>query len=50
MKDVVDPDVFARVAERFELQVANAKEWRDQVNSYFYRKSDIADEQGRIIY
>ncbi|MBO4912585.1 MAG: alpha-glucuronidase [Butyrivibrio sp.] len=50
LKDVVDPDVFARVAERFELQVANAKEWRDQVNSYFYRKSDIADEQGRIIY
>ena len=50
LKDVVDPDVFARVAERFELQVANAKEWRDQVNSYFYRKSDIADEQGRKIY
>ena len=50
LKDVVDPDVFARVAARFELQVANAKEWRDQVNSYFYRKSDIADEQGRKIY
>ena len=50
LKDFVDPDVFARVAARFELQVANAKEWRDQVNSYFYRKSDIADEQGRKIY
>ena len=50
LKEVVDSDVFARVAERFELQVANAKEWRDQVNSYFYRKSDIADEQGRKIY
>ena len=50
LKDVVDSDVFARVAARFELQVANAKEWRDQVNSYFYRKSDIADEQGRKIY
>ena len=50
LKDFVNPDVFARVAERFELQVANAKEWRDQVNSYFYRKSDIADEQGRKIY
>ena len=50
LKDVVDPEVFARVAERFELQVANAKEWRDQVNSYFYRKSDIADEKGRKIY
>lgn len=50
LKDVVDPEVFARVAERFELQVANAKEWRDQVNSYFFRKSDIADEKGRKIY
>ncbi len=50
LKDAVDPEVFARVAERFELQVANAKEWRDQVNSYFYRKSDIADEKGRKIY
>ena len=50
LKDFVNPDVFARVAARFELQVANAKEWRDQVNSYFYRKSDIADEKGRKIY
>ncbi|MBO4458590.1 MAG: alpha-glucuronidase [Butyrivibrio sp.] len=50
LKDVVDSEVFERVSERFELQVANAKEWRDQVNSYFYRKSDIADEQGRKIY
>ena len=50
LKDVVDSEVFARVAERFELQVANAKEWRDQVNSYFYRKSGIADEKGRTIY
>ncbi len=50
LKDVVDSEMFARVAERFELQVANAKEWRDQVNSYFFRKSDIADEKGRKIY
>ena len=50
LKDVVDSEVFARVAERFELQVANAKEWRDQVNSYFFRKSGIADEKGRKIY
>ena len=25
-------------------------EWRDQVNTYFYRKSGIADEKGRKIY
>ena len=36
--------------ERFDRQLTNAKEWRDQVNSYFYRKSGIADEKGRKIY
>ncbi len=36
--------------ERFDRQLTNAKEWRDQVNSYFYRKSGIADEKGRRIY
>ncbi len=36
--------------ERFDRQLDNAKEWRDQVNSYFYRKSGIADEKGRKIY
>ena len=36
--------------ERFERQLVNAREWRDQVNSYFYRKSGIGDEKGRKIY
>lgn len=38
------------VSERFERQLANAKEWRDRVNTYFYRKSGIEDEKGRKIY
>lgn len=50
MEKDVDPSVFASVCHRFELQIANAKEWRDQVNSYFYRKSGIPDEKGREIY
>ena len=50
LKDVVPAVVFDRVKERFDLQLANAREWRDQVNSYFYRKSGIADEKGRTIY
>lgn len=41
---------YANVAERFERQLYNAKEWRDQVNSYFFRKSGIPDEKGRAIY
>lgn len=45
------PDkVFKRVKLRFEHQIEHSKEWRDQVNSYFFRKSMIKDEKRRIIY
>ena len=46
----VDTGVYENVRRRFGMQLSNAKEWRDQVNSYFYRKSGIADERGRVIY
>jgi alpha-glucuronidase len=41
---------FENVRHRLELQVANASEWRDVVNTYFARKSGIPDERGRRIY
>ncbi len=44
------PKEFAEtVAERFRWQLKNAEEWRDVVNTYFYRKSGIADDKGRFI-
>lgn len=46
----LDPVRFEQVRARLELQVANAAEWRDVVNSYFFRKSGIADERGRRIF
>ena len=46
----VEPGIFDAVKERFGRQLYNAREWRDQVNSYFYRKSGIPDEKGRTIY
>ena len=46
----VTEEVFSNVSGRFERQLVNAKDWRDQVNSYFYRKSGIPDEKGRKIY
>lgn len=46
----VPEKVYRTVRERFDRQLYNAREWRDQVNSYFYRKSGIGDEQGREIY
>lgn len=42
--------IFRRVKERFALQKENSREWRDVINSFFYRKSMIPDEQGRKIY
>ncbi|MGW4023962.1 alpha-glucuronidase [Streptomyces sp. NPDC005009] len=50
LADLVEPARHARVAERFEEQLRSAREWRDQVNSYFLRKSGVPDERGRIIY
>ena len=46
----VDGEVFANVKERFGMQLYNAREWRDQVNTYFHRLSWIPDERGRKIY
>ncbi|MFG2551200.1 alpha-glucuronidase [Streptomyces sp. NPDC048581] len=48
--DVVDAESHARVAERYEEQLRSAREWRDQVNSYFFRKSGVADAHGRRIH
>lgn len=47
---LMDPARHARVTERFEEQLRSAREWRDQVNSYFFRKSGVPDERGRTIY
>ena len=46
----IDETSFVNVASRLQLQLQNATDWRDQINSYFYRKSGVADAQGRVIY
>lgn len=46
----IDNRAFAETQRRFEMQVRNAREWCDIVNSYFYRKCGIDDEKGRTIY
>ncbi len=46
----IDEWTFENVKERFQCQLDNAIEWRDQVNTYFYRKSGIEDKHGRTIY
>jgi alpha-glucuronidase len=47
---LVDPAVHARVAGRLDEQLRSAEEWRDQINTYFFRKSGIPDAQGRTIH
>lgn len=50
LAEKVDKKIFDRVSERFERQLNNAIEWRDRINTYFYRMSGIDDESGRTIY
>ncbi|MBP1962233.1 alpha-glucuronidase family glycosyl hydrolase [Paenibacillus aceris] len=42
--------VHKHVGERLAEQAGHAKEWRDMINTYFFRKSGIADALGRKIY
>ncbi len=50
LSDLVEPERHARVAERFAEQLRGAREWRDQINSYFLRKSGVPDAHGRTIH
>jgi alpha-glucuronidase len=47
---LIPEDVYDEVQKRLDLQLANACDWRDVVNTYFYRLSGIPDERGRKIY
>ncbi|WP_322905139.1 alpha-glucuronidase [Paenibacillus campi] len=50
LKGQIAPGLHTQVAERLAEQAEHAKEWRDVINSYFYRKSGIADVHERVIY
>ena len=50
LQDVIPEDIYKRILPRFEHQAAHSKDWRDIVNSYFYRKSGIEDAKGREIF
>ncbi|MBP3218778.1 MAG: hypothetical protein J6M46_10425 [Lachnospiraceae bacterium] len=47
MEDELPAAAYQRMHERMVLQLKNAREWCDQVNSFFFRMSGIPDEQGR---
>ncbi|MED5020474.1 alpha-glucuronidase family glycosyl hydrolase [Paenibacillus chibensis] len=50
LKNEVDSERYEQIAERLGWQENNAKQWRDVINTYFYRKSGISDARGRRIY
>jgi len=50
IKEYLPLAVYNRMVPRLEEQLRLAKEWRDQINTYFYRKSGIPDAHGRQIY
>jgi len=43
-------DAHAHVSDRLQMQLKNAKEWRDIINTYFFRKTGTPDAHGRKIY
>ena len=47
--DLPEPD-RSEAARRMEMQLQNAREWRDVINTFFHRLSGAADENGRRIY
>ncbi|MCR4780489.1 MAG: alpha-glucuronidase [Ruminiclostridium sp.] len=50
LESYIPADIYAECLHRFELQAANSENWRDVVNTYFFRKSGIPDSHGRKIY
>ncbi len=50
LEEKVPRKQYERVLHRMTMQLENAIEWRDKVNSYFYRKTMVDDALGRVIY
>lgn len=50
LRGKIDDVRHDQVAGRLMEQAEHAKHWCDVINTYFYRKSGIPDEQGRTIY
>lgn len=50
LADKIDEARFVHIANRLSEQAKHATQWRDIINTYFYRKSGIADAFGRTIY
>lgn len=50
LRELIEPEAYLRVCARLEGQLESAREWCDVINSYFWRKTLIPDEKGRMLY
>ena len=50
IRDRFPADVVPQVDARLAEQHRSAIEWRDQINTYFWRKSGVPDAHGRAIH
>ncbi|HEX2927992.1 MAG TPA: alpha-glucuronidase family glycosyl hydrolase [Ruminiclostridium sp.] len=50
LKGLIGEEIFGHVLDRLDVQLEHSKEWRDVINTYFYRKTGIPDAKGRKIY
>lgn len=50
LEEKIPADWYDPVKERLEEQAEHAKEWRDVINTYFYRRTGVEDAEGRPIY
>ena len=50
LKGIIGKELFRHVCERLDGQIEHSKEWRDVINTYFFRKTGIKDQQERKIY
>ncbi len=49
-KGRIDDKRYERILGRLHIQLESAREWRDRINTYFHRITDIDDVHGRKIY
>lgn len=50
LQHLLPESAYISVADRLKLQLNNAREWRDVINTYLFRLSGTGDEHGRKIY
>jgi alpha-glucuronidase len=50
LRGMIELESYEHVLNRLHMQLESAIEWRDMINTYFYRKSGIDDLHGRKIY